>query len=499
MTRTETSAVSMTISSPGFIVNMLQVPGEFQVMLHVTIAELNRSQLRQMGVNFNVLFADGRHLINSAISGGIPTLTGIFENGDVSVLINALASNGTAKILTRPTITTLSGYPAQFLAGGEFAVPTTVGIGGVQGQTTQFRGFGTSMVVIPTIIDGDLIRLQIAPEFSQLNNNNAVGGIPGLDSRRVQTTVELREGQSIVLGGLLSRQMATEITRIPLLGDLPLVGPLLFNSKRATEDELELLVLVTPEIVRAMDPDEVPPMPGYYVTHPNDRELYRYAMSEGAPDLEVYQLAPFGNKVGYPNPVGFNVYNPSPATPQYGPIPQANQPNGFPTPSPWTEQTQRYGGNPNLPQTYNDPGLQGMGDPNMMSPQMMQPGMYDAEGQPLPYGTMMPPAMSAPQMMAPPTMRTMPPNYQSTPLMSPQQLPPGYQLAPPAMPAPQSPQLTPMPDPGASRYRGGQPTAQQTRQLPPNYNQQLFQQPGTYPPIQQPQFTPAGYRQPNGR
>ncbi|MCA8989512.1 MAG: pilus assembly protein N-terminal domain-containing protein, partial [Planctomycetaceae bacterium] len=120
----------------GFLVNMLQVPGEFQVMLHVTIAELNRSQLRRMGVDFNVLFANGRHAINSAISGGVPTLTGIFENGDITVLIAALASNGTAKILSRPSLTTLSGHPATFLAGGEFAVPTIVGLGGAAGQQT---------------------------------------------------------------------------------------------------------------------------------------------------------------------------------------------------------------------------------------------------------------------------------------------------------------------------------------------------------------------------
>ncbi|MCA8984601.1 MAG: pilus assembly protein N-terminal domain-containing protein [Planctomycetaceae bacterium] len=449
----------------GFIVNMLQVPGEFQVMLHVTIAELNRSQLRRMGVDFAVLFADGRHLISSTLAGGLPTLTGIFENGDVSVLINALASNGTAKILSRPSLTTLSGYPAQFLAGGEFAVPTIVGVGGAQASTTSFRGFGTSMVVVPTVVDGDLIRLQIAPEFSQLDSNNAVQGIPGLNSRRVQTTVELREGQTIVLGGLLSRQVATEITRIPLLGEIPLIGPLLFNSKRSTEDEMELLVLVTPEIVRAMDPDEVPPMPGYYVTHPNDRELYRHAMSEGAPDLEVYQLAPYGNKVGYPNPVGFNVYNPSPATPQYGPIPQGNQPNGFPTPSPWTEQSSRYGGNSQQILPGEMPMQPGMMQPGMMQPGVMQPGVMQ------------------PGMMQPS------PSYQQGPMNYPP-MQPGYQQAPPAY---QGSPGTPMtPEPSANSYRGGVPTASRPANTVPNYNQQLFQQPGGQTQQSRP-VMPTGY------
>jgi len=491
-----------------FIVNMLQVPGEFQLMLHVTIAELNRSQLRRMGVDFAVLFGNGQHLISSAISGGVPTLTGIFNNGDISVLINALASNGTAKILSRPSLTTLSGHPAQFLAGGEFAVPTTVGVGGVQGTSTQFRGFGTSMVVVPTIIDGDLIRLRIAPEFSQINQNNSVGGIPGLDSRRVQTTVELREGQSIVLGGLLSRQMATEVSRIPLLGEVPFFGPLLFNTKRATEDELELLVLVTPEIVRAMDPDEVPPMPGYYVTHPNDPELYRYAMTEGAPDLEVYQLAPYGNKVGYPNPVGFNVYNQSPATPQNGPIPQANQPNGYPTPSPWTEQNSRYGDPAAARQQMQGEAYQqGMGaeqyyDGQMMmqnSPQMIQ-------------------QMPMPQQMQSPTMEMGPPPsmhpYQPTPAPTPQQPGNGYQQAPPAMQG--YPPLAPPSyqqrsgEPAIQSYRGNVPTAYnqnpngQGSQAVRNYSQELFNQPnGQITPVSnqtnypansgQPQYRPAGY------
>lgn len=468
-----------------FIVNMLQVPGEFQVMLHVTIAELNRSQLRRMGVNLNVLINDGSTALTSAISGGVPTLTGIFSNGDVSVLISALASNGTAKILSRPSLTTLSGHPATFLAGGEFAVPTIVGIGGAQGQTTQFRGFGTSMVVVPTVVDGDLFRLRISPEFSKIDPNATVGGIPGLSSRRVNTTVELREGQTIVLGGLLSRQQSTEVTRIPYLGEIPLIGPLLFNSKRANEDELELIVLVTPELVRPMDPDEVPPVPGYNVTHPNDPELYRYAMTEGAPDNEVYQLAPYGNHVGEPTPVGFNVYNPSPATPQYGPIPQANQPSGVPSPAPWMNQNSRYQGNNNgLPGVEMQQGFdmqQGQGYDNGMYNQ------YPTEQQIYDQGMMNPQMMNHHQMYQPqgnqgmmqqqPMMNQPTQNYQGHPMQ-------GYQNNSPMMP---------VPDSGAQSYRSGNPTASMNPAGSPNYNTQMFNQQYTAPVsntqyIQTPQY-----------
>ena len=306
-----------------FIVNMLEIPGEFQVMLRVRIAELNRSQLRRKGIDFNYLFHNARHSFGYTLGGVPSSLTGIFENGEVNVLLDWLASNGTAKLLSEPVMTVLSGHSASFLSGGEFAVPTIVGIGGAQGQQTTFRGFGTSVIVTPTILDKDLIRMRIVPEFSQLNGGNAVGGIPGLDSRRVQTTIELREGQTIAIAGLLSHQTSTEVTRIPWLGELPFIGSRLFATKKATQDQTELLILVTPELVRPMDADEVPPVPGHEVTPPNDWELYHAAMTEGAPDQNVYQLAPYGRGAGYGIDVGYRLFDPAPASPMYAPVPTA--------------------------------------------------------------------------------------------------------------------------------------------------------------------------------
>lgn len=302
------------------IVNMLEVPGEFQIMIHVTIAQLNRTMLRQLGVDLSVLFDSGRHFLGSTMGGVPSTLTGIFEAGEVNVLINALAQNGTTKIMARPTLTVLSGHSASFLAGGEFAVPTIVGVGGAQGTSTTFRGFGTSIVVTPVVIDKDLIRMRIVPEFSQINDNNAVGGIPGLDSRRAQTTVELREGQTIVLAGLFGHDTSTGVTRIPWLGELPLVGGYLFSSKRSTQGESELLITVTPQLVRPMEEDEVPPYPGHEVTIPHDKELYKYNMTEGAPDKIVYQLQPYGRGAGQGIEVGYQPFNPAPASPYYPPL-----------------------------------------------------------------------------------------------------------------------------------------------------------------------------------
>lgn len=302
----------------GFIVNELQVPGEFQVSVRVRFAELNRTQLRRMGVDWTTIFNDAQHVITSSM-GAVPVLSGVFSNGEITVLLDALAQNGSSRIITDTNLVTLSGRPAAFLSGGEFAVPTTVGVNGVGAATTTFRGFGTSVIVVPTVIDADLFRLQIVPEISKINSSNAVGGIPGLNVSRVQTQVELREGQTIVLGGLFGRTESASNTRIPLLGEIPIVGEYLFHTKRATEDENELIMLATPEIVRAMDAEQVPPLPGHYVTHPDDFDFYKYNRIEGNPDLGHYQLLPFGNGQGPAHDVGHNFYNPAPGDHQLSP------------------------------------------------------------------------------------------------------------------------------------------------------------------------------------
>ncbi|MEI7700472.1 MAG: hypothetical protein WCK86_11795, partial [Planctomycetia bacterium] len=190
-------------------------------------------------------------------------------------------------------------------------------------------------------IDKDLIRMRIVPEFSQISGDNTVNGIPGTNVKRVQTTVELREGQTFAIGGLISNQTLTEVSRIPLLGDIPWIGPRVFQSKTASQVETELLVLVSPEIVRPMEPDEVPPLPGYNVTHPSDDELWHRGQTEGTPDHTVYQLAPFGSGQMQGVPQGYSLHNPPPTPgPFMGPgavnyapgqyMPGPAYPNGYP-------------------------------------------------------------------------------------------------------------------------------------------------------------------------
>jgi pilus assembly protein CpaC len=293
-----------------FIVNMLEVPGNQLIMLHVTIAELSRGQLRQLGVDINAVLKNGRHTVTSALGGAMGSLTGVFENNEVEVMVNWLSGNSTARVLARPTLTVLSGHTASFLSGGEFPVPTIVGVGGAQGTSTSFRGFGVSLLVRPVVVDRDWIQMEITPEYSQITSLSA-SGIPNLETKRAQTTVRLREGQTIVLAGLYGSIMASEVDRIPFLGELPFIGPTLFNAKKSESGENELLIMVTPELVRPMDPEEVPPMPGWYVTPPNDIELYSYAKTEGYPDQGIYQLNPFGWGPGHATEIGYRPFNPA--------------------------------------------------------------------------------------------------------------------------------------------------------------------------------------------
>ena len=306
----------------GLILNELKVPGEFQIALRVRIAELNRSQADRAGVDLNVILNNGAVTLGTTLGAAAGTLQGTFDSGNLGIFLDYLSSNGIAKILSEPQMTVLSGQQAQFLSGGEYAVPTTIGIGG--GQTTFFRGFGTQVRATPTVTDRDLIRLSIIAEYSDLGAAGA-GGVAGTSNRRITTAVELREGQTLALAGLLSHRTQTRVQRIPVLGDIPKIGPLLFSSKTSTQEENELLILVTPEIIRPMDAHEVPPVPGFEVTRPTCDQFYKLNMTEGPPDPGHYSLPPYGSGSVGTN-VGYQHFNPGPAGSQYSPIP--TNPNG---------------------------------------------------------------------------------------------------------------------------------------------------------------------------
>ncbi len=265
------------------VIQLLNVPGEKQVMLKVRIAEIKRSAFRQLGADLD--FNINEFFLASALGGGGNAIfSGTFSDGSFNLILRALMNNGSAKILAEPNLVTLSGQPATFLSGGEFAVPTIVGVGGAQAATTSFKGFGTSIAFTPTVVDKDRIRLQVSPTFSTLNRDNAVNGIFGLDTRQVTTTVDMREGQVLALAGLLQEQQNGTIRRVPFLGDIPGLG-VLFSDKSISRDETELIVLVSPELVHALDPEHAPQiLPGMEVTEPTDKDFFYYGDIEGRPN-----------------------------------------------------------------------------------------------------------------------------------------------------------------------------------------------------------------------
>ena len=262
------------------VINMLRVPGEQQVALRVKIAELNRSAARRFGVDLDMSFADGNVLLQSLLnvaSGSAATVLGQFDGDQINFGIHYLQERGVVRLLSEPTLVTLSGRPASFVAGGEFAVPTTVGVGGAAAVTTDFRAFGAIVTFLPVVLDKDRIRLQVSPEFSQVNQDLTVNNTPGLNTRAVSTTIEMREGQTLAIAGLLDDAMQAN-----LKGNVPFLSKVL-GLRNVTRNETELIILVTPELVHPLDPEEVPPLPGFDVTEPTNWEFFAEGKLEGRP------------------------------------------------------------------------------------------------------------------------------------------------------------------------------------------------------------------------
>ena len=265
------------------LVNLLDVPGERQIMLKVRIAELTRNALRQMGSTLSKGGGSFNFTTDLGINGAF---NAVLSTTDLALSFQAISTNGYTKILAEPNLVTLSGYPAYFISGGEFPVPIVVGVQGAAAATTNFRGYGTQLSFTPTIIDKDRIRLRVAPSFRTLNFDNSVNGIPGLNSRAVVTTVDLREGQWLAIAGLIQDEQTGNKTRVPFLGDIPILD-MIFSNKEVTRDETELMVLVSPELVHPLEPGQRPLiLPGMEVTEPNDWALFLFGFYEGDPNCQ---------------------------------------------------------------------------------------------------------------------------------------------------------------------------------------------------------------------
>lgn len=306
-----------------FIVNRVIVPGPRQVLLHVKIAEVNRTATRNVGVSW--LYARGRSIIGSAIGNnaqftttetanigqtlgkrgfagpllgnvnGLATvipagnapLFGVFDAGHFSLFIDALRSSNLAKVLAEPNLMALDGQPARFLVGGMFPypVPQSSSIpGGTAVVTVQFQRFGTILTFVPEILPNDVVRLDVEPVISQLNYGQSTvvngGQVPSISERSARTVVELREGQTLAIAGLLQLVTNASTLRIPGLGDLPIVGPWFSNVSHETI-ETETIILVTPQLVAPLDKHEITEAPGDRIMQPNDAEFYLLGRIEG--------------------------------------------------------------------------------------------------------------------------------------------------------------------------------------------------------------------------
>jgi pilus assembly protein CpaC len=254
----------------------MKVRGSVQVQLRVRIAEMNRTITKELGFNWNALFNfgnfqlglyTGRTLFSNGLFNPAPPLNSggqpgslIFGNKaqTMDAVIDALAEENLVTILAEPNLTALSGETASFLAGGEFPVPVSQALGTI---SIEFKPYGVGLNFVPTVLSSNHISLRVRPEVSQISSQGAITlnglQIPALTVRRAETTIELGSGQSFAIAGLLQDNTSNDMQRFPGLGDLPVLGAL-FRSSSFQRNESELVIIVTPYIVKPIDdPKEV--------------------------------------------------------------------------------------------------------------------------------------------------------------------------------------------------------------------------------------------------
>ncbi len=270
-------ALAGAYAPEGKVINMVQVAGIHQVMLEVRVAEMSRSLMKRLGFNMNVLRKDD---FGVSLLDGLTKLVGegeanlltpgapysIFVSPAVNALfritegnttwtgfIDALREDGLIKILAEPTLIALSGQTANFLAGGEFPIPVPQGLGTV---AIDYKTFGVGLSFTPTVLSEDKISVNVTPEVSEVDFSTAVllegFVVPGVTTRRASTTIELADGQSFAIAGLLRENIREVFSKFPLLGSVPILGAL-FRSSSFQKNETELIIIVTPHLVKPLD------------------------------------------------------------------------------------------------------------------------------------------------------------------------------------------------------------------------------------------------------
>lgn len=292
-------------SSTG-VVNLMSIGGAQQVMLEVTVAEVQRSLVRRFGTNFNFFQNNGKFSIGGTSTGGaigaFPALqpggtnliapifsssavdsTGLLSsfidsNTLFTLALDIAKETGVAKVLAEPNLTALSGSNAEFLAGGEFPIP----VPGDDGITIDYKEYGVGVKFTPTVLSDKKINLNLAVDVSEIaastslslsaSGTNATYYIPPITRRSASSTIELADGQTIGIAGLLSENVRDSASKVPGLGDVPVLGQL-FGSKEYISGETELVILVTPRLAKPIDRSKIK-LPTDAFVEPNDVKYY---------------------------------------------------------------------------------------------------------------------------------------------------------------------------------------------------------------------------------
>lgn len=265
-------AARVAVGAAGIVADSSELPVPGTVQVDVRVIEISKTVLKEVGFNFyrnHSGFAFGSFSPTSLRSVGFTPGSGVSVDSSVPISsafnlvaasvtngifanLSLLESNGMARVLAEPSLVALSGQSASFLAGGEIPIPVPQALGTV---TIQYKPFGIGLTVTPTVISASRIALKVAPEASDLDpsRGTSLNGtiVPAIITRRADTTVELGDGESFVIGGLVSRNISSNIDKVPFLGDLPLIG-VFFKNLQFHQDDRELMIVVTPRLVRPL-------------------------------------------------------------------------------------------------------------------------------------------------------------------------------------------------------------------------------------------------------
>jgi len=292
--------------SVGTVINLIEIGGSQQVMLAVKVAEIARTELKRLNASFTAIYSGGDGIIGGSNGGGTMEADGTFLPNPLRIIsqgffgafvsdhfrfnmaLDAAKENGLAKILAEPTLTTLTGQEAEFLSGGEFPIPVPQGINGT--VTIEFKPYGVGLKFLPVVLSDGRINLKVNVSVSEITDTSSLildnrdaslrTFVPSLRQRSASATVELGDGQSMGLAGLLDDNLRESVSKFPGLGSIPVLGAL-FRSSQYRKGQTELVILVTPHLARPVAPGSVT-LPTDKFVAPSDADFYLWGRTEGS-------------------------------------------------------------------------------------------------------------------------------------------------------------------------------------------------------------------------